>query len=123
VGSWDPTSPLGAHVTDVGMYDGRSIKATTATVDCTDGATNYAVHEQFGSGHVFAYGDEWVTYSGEWLGTASCLSAGMFTDPNNPCYQKSAAQVFQIPQFWYNAIKYAASSVQCFDIMSPGIIK
>jgi hypothetical protein len=35
---------------------------------------------------------------------------------------KSPSQVFQIPQFWYNAIKYAAASVQCFDIKNPGII-
>jgi hypothetical protein len=46
----------------------------------------------------------------------------MFTNMYDPCYQKSAAQVFQIPQFWYNAIKYAASSVACFTIMNPGII-
>jgi hypothetical protein len=123
VGTWDQSSPIGIHVSDVGAYNGRSIKSTSATVDFTDGTNSYAVHEQIGKGHVFAYGDEWVTYSGEWLGTASCLSPGMFTDMNNPCYQKSAAQVFQIPQFWYNAIKYASSSVQCFDITSPGIIQ
>jgi hypothetical protein len=31
----------------------------------------------------------------------------------------SAAEIFQIPQFWYNSIKYASSSVQCFTIMQP----
>jgi hypothetical protein len=123
IGTWDQSSPIGAHVTDVGAYSGRSIKSTTASVDCTDGTHDYSVHEQIGQGHVVAFTDEWITYSGEWLGTASCLQPGMFTDPNNPCYQRSAAQVFQIPQFWYNAIKYAASSVTCFTISSPGIIQ
>jgi hypothetical protein len=40
----------------------------------------------------------------------------------DPCFQKSPAQIFQISQLWYNAIKYAASSVACFDIREPGII-
>jgi hypothetical protein len=124
-GVWDPNSPIGAHVTDLGAFIARSIHSTTATVDCSDNAHQYVVHEQIGKGHVVAYGDEWVTYSGEWLGSAACLNPQMFTDMNNPCYQRSAAQVFQIPQFWYNAIKYAASSVQCFTIHAPdgGIIQ
>jgi len=122
-GSWDQSSPIGAHINDVGAYIGRSINSTTATVDNTDGTHKYAVHEQVGQGHVFVFGDEWVTYSGEWLGTASCISPSMFTSPYDPCYEKSAAQVFQLPQFWYNAIKYASSSVQCFNIMNPTIIQ
>jgi len=123
VGPWDPSSPIGAHLYDIPAYVARSIQSTTATVDSTDGTSKFAVHEQVGQGHVFAYGDEWVTYSGEWLGTANCLSASMFTNPYDPCYEKSAAQVFQVPQFWYNAIKYASSSVQCFNIMNPTIIQ
>jgi hypothetical protein len=123
LGAWDQTSPIGAHLSDVGAYVARSVRSTTATVDCTDGTNKYAVHEQIGKGHVFAYGDEWVTYSGEWLGTATCLNPSMFTNVYDPCYQKSAAQVFQIPQFWYNAIKYAASSVQCFTVSNPGVIQ
>jgi hypothetical protein len=123
VGKWDQTSPIGAYVNDLGAYGGRSIKSTTATVDATDGTHTYAAHEQIGKGHIVAYGDEWVTYAGEWLGTAKCLSPSMYTNMLDPCYQKSAAQVFQIPQFWYNAIKYAASSVSCFDIMDPAIKK
>jgi hypothetical protein len=122
-GRWDQTSPLGAHISDVGGYDGRSIHSTTASVDCADGTHTYAVHEQVGKGHVFAFTDEWVTYSGEWLGTAACLNPSMFTNPSDPCYQKSASQVFQIPQFWYNAIKYASSSVTCFTVMNPGVIQ
>jgi hypothetical protein len=122
-GSWGQSSPIGAHLSDVGEYIGRSIHSTSATVDNTDGTHQFAVHEQVGKGHVFVFGDEWVTYSGEWLGTATCLSASMFTNPSDPCYEKSAAEVFQIPQFWYNAIKYASSSVECFTVMNPGVIQ
>jgi hypothetical protein len=120
--TWDQTSPIGAHVSALPAYVARSIKSTTASVDCSVGGTkSFAVHEQIGMGHVVAFGDEWVTYSGEWAGVSACLNLP-YDSGYDPCYQKSAAQVFQIPQFWYNAIKYAASSVACFTIMQPGII-
>ena len=80
------------------------------------------MHEQIGKGHVVAYGDEWITYTGEWTGQASCLDSSAFGNMYDPCFQKSPAQIFQISQFWYNAIKYAASSIACFDIREPGII-
>lgn len=122
VGTWNQDTPIGRNIQSVGAYIARSIKSTTATVDSTDGRNNFAVHEEIGKGHVVAFGDEWVTYSGQWRGTAACLNPQMYTDPNSPCYQRSAAQVFQISQFWYNAIKYAASSVECFTIEDPAII-
>ncbi|WP_437677729.1 hypothetical protein [Sorangium sp. So ce131] len=123
VGTWNQDTPIGRELQSVGAYIARSIKSTTATVDCTDGTNNFAVHEEFGKGHVVAYGDEWVTYSGQWLGTAECLNEQMYTDPNSACYERSAAQVFQISQFWYNVVKYAASSVECFTIEDPAIIR
>ncbi|KYF83704.1 hypothetical protein BE11_00230 [Sorangium cellulosum] len=123
VGTWNQDTPIGKDIQSVGAYVARSIKSTSATVDCTDGTNNFAVHEEVGKGRVVAYGDEWVTYSGQWLGTASCIDPRTYTDPNSPCYERSAAQVFQISQFWYNAVKYAASSVECFTIEDPAIIK
>jgi hypothetical protein len=122
-GTWDQTTPVGAHVSAIGTLDMRSITSTMATVDCTDGMHSYAVHEQVGMGHVVAYGDEWITYSGEWLGTSKCMGdGGIYSNMYDPCYQQSAPQVFQIPQLWYNMIKYAASSVACFTITNPSII-
>ncbi|KYF69509.1 hypothetical protein [Sorangium cellulosum] len=123
VGTWNQDTPIGKDIQSVGAYVARSIKSTNATVDCTDGTNNFAVHEEVGKGRVVAYGDEWVTYSGQWLGTASCIDPRTYTDPNSPCYERSAAQVFQISQFWYNAVKYAASSVECFTIEDPAIVK
>ncbi|WP_438002152.1 hypothetical protein WMF26_23700 [Sorangium sp. So ce185] len=123
VGTWNQDTPIGKDIQSVGAYIARSIKSTTATVDCTDGTNNFAVHKEVGKGHVVAYGDEWVTYSGQWLGTAACINPQMYMDPNSPCYERSAAQVFQISQFWYNALKYAASSIECFTIEDPAIIK
>jgi hypothetical protein len=114
---------VGAHVKDVGAYEGRSIQSSSASVDSTDGTSKYAVHEGVGKGHVVVYGDEWITYTGEWTGAATCLNSSSFTNMYDPCYQKSPAQIFQISQFWYNAIKYAASSVSCFEIRDPSILQ
>jgi hypothetical protein len=48
----------------------------------------------------------------------------MYTNPSDPCYQMSASDVFQVPQFWYNVLKYAASATQCkLTIMDPSIIQ
>jgi hypothetical protein len=126
-GTWDPSSPIGANIQEVGALDVRSITATTATTDLSAGANKYAVHEQIGMGHVVAYGDEWVTYSGEWNGMAdaggsACIQPS-FYQPSDPCYNYTPQRFLQVPQFWFNAIKYAASSVTCFDIVSPGIVR
>ena len=55
-------------------------------------------------------------------GTAPANSGSMYTDPNNPCYNQSAAEVFQVPQFWFNMLLYV-SGKSCFTISDPGIIQ
>jgi hypothetical protein len=47
------------------------------------------------------------------------MNCGTSQGQYNACCTRLPQQVFQIPQFWYNSIKYAASSVQCFTIMPP----
>ena len=58
----------------------------------------YAAHEDVGQGHVFSYADEWVTYTSQWFGI----------DAGGNCADASANVVYQVPQFWYNAISYAS---------------
>jgi hypothetical protein len=118
---WNAASPIGAHITQIGIAFGRSISIApdaggAPVVDCPCiGGNECAVHEDLGKGHVFAFTDEWVTYTSQWLGTATCISAG--------CAGNTPAQDFQVPQFWYNAIKYASSAAQCFQIQTPGILQ
>jgi hypothetical protein len=119
--AWNAASPIGAHLMEVGIQNGRSISASsdagfTPVVDCPcPNGNDCAVHEDIGKGHVFAFTDEWVTYTSQWLGTASCI-------PTN-CAGNTAANDFQVPQFWYNAISYASQSVKCaFTINNPAII-
>ncbi|HXX66398.1 MAG TPA: hypothetical protein VEK07_04400 [Polyangiaceae bacterium] len=117
---WNITTPIGAHITQVGIQFGRSISVAAnpgyaPTIDCPCPVANQcAVHEDVGSGHVFAFTDEWVTYTSQWLGTASCISSS--------CEGGTAQDDFQVPQFWYNAIAYASSSAQCFVIQNPTIV-
>ena len=128
VGPWTP-GPIGNNITQVGAYRGRSINPGSATVDAsgigTDGGVLvYAAHEAVGNGHIFAWADEWVTYTSQWLGIPqSTGGTNPYTDPTNMCYQQSASQVFQVPQFWYNAIAYASSATSCsFTINNNTII-
>ena len=124
VGTWNQSGPIGKNVSDLGAYVARSItvkNAANVVVDESDSTHTYVAHEAIGKGHVLFYGDEWITYSGEWTGMSRCLNFP-YDSGYDPCYQKSPAQVFQIPQFWYNSIKFASSAVQCFTIHSPGIV-
>jgi hypothetical protein len=117
---WDASSPIGAHVTRVGIASGRSISIASdagyaSTIDCPcPGANQCAVHEDIGKGHVFSFTDEWVTYTSQWLGTSTCMPS--------TCTGDTPADDFQVPQFWYNAIMYASSSATCFAIQDPAII-
>ncbi len=117
LGGWEAASPISDSITQVGAFHGRSINGGGATTVCTDGTLDYAVSKDVGKGKVFVYSDEWVTYTSQWLASSTV------TNPSDPCYQMSAGQVFQVPQFWYNVIKYVSSNVGCFDITNPTITK
>jgi hypothetical protein len=119
--NWNPASPISAHITKVGMQFGRSISvaadagnAPVVDAPCP-GGNDCAVHEDIGKGHVFAFTDEWPTYTSQWLGQATCIAAS--------CAGSTPADDFQVPQFWYNAIKYASSAAQCFVIQNPTIVR
>jgi hypothetical protein len=112
LGGWNQSTPIGAHVTQVGAFHGRSVHPGAATVDCSDASYTYAAHEAVGSGHVFVYTDEWVTYTSQWNGIGTM----------GGCTQSPSVD-YQVPQFWYNAIGYAGSAVQCqFTINNPTIV-
>jgi hypothetical protein len=101
---WVQTTPIGKHINEVGAFHGRPIEpGPKATVDCTDGTTVYAAHQDVGQGHVFSFTDEWVTYTSQWYGI----------DAGAGCADASANVVYQVPQFWYNAISYASQATQC----------
>jgi hypothetical protein len=118
VRGWNPEHPIAANVTAVGAFHGRTIEPGDADVVASEGAATYGATKAFGAGRVFFFFDEWVTYSSQW---AQAGGAGGFTpeascsDMNNICYGRTPAAGYQVPQFWYNVLKWASGAPACFD--------
>jgi len=115
--SWVAGNPIAANITAVGVFHGRTINAPDATTVSAMGNSKYAVSKAVGKGKVFVFGDEWVTYTSQWgqplpqnIAPGTCQGVG----PD---------KVYQVPQFWYNAIKWVAPPNMCFDISDPAIVK
>jgi hypothetical protein len=116
---WTAGDPIAANIKEVGAYYGRTITAgADAAVVASVGTSKYAVSKTVGKGKVFVFGDEWVTYTSQW--GAPLMQNSMM---NDPCYMAGAMQHYQVPQFWYNAIKWVAPPNTCFTIEDPAIIK
>jgi len=112
---WAAT-PIGTDITSVGAFHGRPVlaKGPDTVIDIEDAKYVYAAHQAIGQGHVFVFTDEWVTYSSQWLTVGGDGGGGIqYGNPYDPCYQRSSGQIFQVPQFWYNAITYVASADSC----------
>ncbi len=111
---------LGENITEVGAFHGRGITAPSpAVVDCNNAIFGVcAAHQDVGSGHVYAYTDEWVTYTSQWNPTVQpagyCSLTGSTANGDFPAVQFA----YQVPQFWYNAIYYASQATMCpFTLM------
>lgn len=121
MGPW-VNNPIGANVKQVGAFHGRAILPGSATVDCSDSTPRpSAAHEDYGNGHVFAFGDEWITYTSQWSSASQTNAQSIYTDINNPCYHQSASDVFQVAQLWYNAIGWAALATGCQFDLKPDV--
>jgi hypothetical protein len=125
MGGWQAANPIAANIKYVGAFHGRSIVApASASLVAGDGTTVYGVTMTLGTGRIFAFSDEWVTYTSQWLGNPNAA-----VNPYDSCYDaasgvmKTADHVFQVPQFWYNAIGWVANTDCGFTIDDPAIIK
>ncbi len=131
---WNTASPIAQHVTAVGAFRGRSITidpsfpsanfTVVATFNETSGSYagktyNFGVSALAGNGRIFAWGDEWITYNSQWDDSVLNESPSAYTNPYDPCYNQLPTQVFQIPQFWYNVLKWCYPLVSCFTITTP----
>jgi hypothetical protein len=114
IGPW-AAGPIGQNITSIPSQNGYTINPGAAAVDATYQGAVVAVHEAFGKGHIFVWSDEWVTYSSQWLASPAGTTAA--------CAGMTAADVFQVPQFWFNAISYASLATQCqFVLNNPNIV-
>ncbi len=118
VHGWHADHPIAANVTAVGAFHGRSIDAGGADLVASEGTTVYGATKALDAGRVFLFFDEWVTYSSQWTeatGTGGFTPDASCTDPNNTCYGRTPTDGYQVPQFWYNALKWASGNAACFD--------
>ena len=125
---------LTANLDYVGAFIGWSIDApadaTVITKDPVTGGNMAVAKEVNGKGRIFAFGDEWVTFTNEWeqSGHPNNQQADMY----NPCWVAptdtaaaffhSVKTLYQTKQFWYNAINWVAPPNQCFVIEDPEVI-
>lgn len=118
VHGWHADHPIASNVTAVGAFHGRSINPGDADLVASEGTTVYGATKTFDAGRVFLFFDEWVTYSSQWTqaaGTGGFTPDASCSDPNNTCYGRTPTDGYQVPQFWYNALKWASGNVTCFD--------
>jgi hypothetical protein len=116
VTGWAPApDPIGENILAVGAFHGHAIQAgANAVIDCEDNTFGIcAAHEDVGRGHVYVFTDEWVTYTSQWNPNAQpatyCALDGSTANGDFPAVQAA----YQVPQFWYNAIRYASQATGC----------
>ena len=86
---WTP-HPIDKGVLQVGVDNGYPVEGI-GDVIATGGGFDVAKVQEVGKGHVFMWGDEWITYNSEWN--------------DHPDYQ--------VQLLWLNAIKWLTVAGQC----------
>jgi hypothetical protein len=117
---WNTKHPISENIKAVGAFHGRSINVpVNGEVVISEGEKVLGATVQVEAGRVFIFADEWVTYTSQWTGEG--VSTDCSLNQYNPCYGISADTLYQVPQFWYNAILWT-SGRDCFKIDEPTII-
>lgn len=89
VRSWVP-HPVTTGVTAVGVDNGYEVEGS-GTALASEGGYVLLRAKEVGSGHVLAWGDEWITYNTEWSSSAG----------------------YQVEQLWLNMIKWLTAAKVC----------
>ena len=112
-------SPALTHdLKEVGVFHGRSL--TCSGSDCKVFAKDptagiVGVAKKIGNGRVYAWGDEWVTYTSQW----GLTDTQWDTQHQQDCGGHTAKTLYSLPQFWYNAFRWLVPDNQCFTIIVP----
>lgn len=113
----------GSTLGKVGVFRGRSLKCSGdgCNVIAKDAKTgnSIGVGKPVGQGRVFAWGDEWVTYTSQW-GLEPDKSQSAYDDASKSpqCVGNTPHQSYVVPQFWYNVFRWVANTT-CFTIIVP----
>jgi hypothetical protein len=89
VKTWQP-HPVTAGVASVGVDNGYPVQGA-GTVLASEGGFDLLRAKEVGSGHVLAWGDEWITYNTEW----------------------ASDNGYQVEQLWLNMIKWLTAAKVC----------
>ncbi len=116
---WNRTDPIIADLSTgvklVGFENGRTIAVPAdGHVVATVNGNNVLAGKLVGKGRVLLFGDEWITYTSQWTGEGNPSA----NDPS--CQGKLPQDAYQVAQFWYNMIRWAQPSANCFRIVDDG---
>ncbi len=93
------THPTTEGITKVGVDNGYDVVGSGATLATEQGHVVLKA-EEFGSGHVLAWGDEWITYDSEWSGRAE----------------------YQVERLWVQMLKWLTPASVC-QVAVPARLK
>ena len=111
------TSNLNSTDHQVGVFRGRPIECADCQVMATWQNMKVGVHKQVGAGRVFAWADEWVTYTSQWAGDPQYMG-------KDQCAPRTADKIYAIPQFWYNVFRWVAGDGSgCFQMADTTVIQ
>ena len=111
------TSNLNSTDHQVGVFRGRPIECADCQVMATWQNMKVGVHKQVGAGRVFAWADEWVTYTSQWAGDPLYMG-------KDQCAPRTADKIYAIPQFWYNVFRWVAGDGSgCFQMADTTVIQ
>jgi hypothetical protein len=111
----------GSTLGKVGIFRGRSLKCSGdgCNVIAKDPKTGNAIGigKPVGQGRLFAWGDEWVTYTSQWGLDAT---SNQYDDAVKfaQCVGHTPHTSYVVPQFWYNVFRWVANT-SCFTIVVP----
>lgn len=94
---WVP-HPIDLGVSAVGVDNGYAVQGSGTTI-AMGGGYNVGNAQQVSKGHVFMWGDEWITYDSEW----------------------TAHPDYQVQLFWLNAIKWLTVQGTCQVPIPPSL--
>jgi hypothetical protein len=121
-GGWNADHPISREVSAVGAFWGRSVNAPAgAQIVAQEGAKILGATVQVDAGRVFMFHDEWVTYTSQWNGETLAEDCRDLT--NHSCAGVHPTTTYQVPQFWYNALRWVSGEPECFNIDDPVIVR
>jgi hypothetical protein len=90
---WDGGHPIARGIAQIGVNNGYPVQGggTLVAWEPSPGANDLGRALEFGRGHVFAWGDEWIEYDQEWT--------------NYP--------TFQVKRLWLNALDWLTPAGYC----------